>query len=35
MRQAMHFGWKKVRLLEAIESQTWLHSSLDEQMVSC
>lgn len=32
---ALHFGWKKAKLLEAIESQTWLHSSLDEQTVSC
>ena len=32
---ALHFGWKKAKLLEAIESQTWLHSSLDEQTDSC
>lgn len=31
----LRFGWKKGKLLEAIESQVWLHSSLDEQMVSC
>ena len=31
----LHFGWKKAKLLAAIESQAWLHSSLDEQMVSC
>lgn len=31
----LHFGWKKAKLLEAIESQAWLHSSLDEPMVSC
>ncbi len=31
----LRFGWKKAKLLEAIESQVWLHSSLDEQMVSC
>ena len=35
IRAVLHFGWKKARLQEAIESQTWLHSSLDEQMVSC
>ena len=34
--QAMlRFGWKKSKLLEAIESQAWLHSSLDEHAVSC
>lgn len=26
---------EKAKLLEAIESQAWLHSSLDEPMVSC
>ena len=31
----LRFGWKKAKLLEAIESQAWLHSSLDEQAVSC
>ena len=31
----LRFGWKKAKLLEAIESQVWLHSSLDEQAVSC
>jgi len=35
IRAALHFGWKKAKLLAAIESQAWLHSSLDEQMVSC
>ena len=35
IRAVLHFGWKKVKLLEAIESQAWLHSSLDEQAVSC
>ena len=35
IRAALHFGWKKVKLLEAIESQAWLYSSLDEQAVSC
>ena len=35
IRAALHFGWKKGKLLEAIESQAWLHSSLDEQAVSC
>ena len=35
IRAALRFGWKKAKLLEAIESQTWLHSSLDEPMVSC
>ena len=35
IRAALHFGWKKAKLLEAIESQAWLHSSLDEQAVSC
>ena len=34
IRAALHFGWKKAKLLEAIESQAWLHSSLDEQAVS-
>ena len=31
----MLFDWKKVKLLEAMESQAWLYSSLDEQTVSC
>ena len=31
----LRFGWKKGKLLEAIESQAWLHSSLDAQAVSC
>ena len=35
IRAVLHFGWKKAKLLEAIDSQAWLHSSLDEQMVSC
>ena len=35
IRAVLHFGWKKAKLLEAIESQAWLHSSLDEPMVSC
>ena len=35
IRAVLHFGWKKGKLLEAIGSQAWLHSSLDEQAVSC
>ena len=35
IRATLRFGWKKAKLLEAIESQAWLHSSLDEQAVSC
>ena len=35
IRAVLRFGWKKAKLLEAIESQTWLYSSLDEQMISC
>ena len=35
IRAALHFGWKKAKLLEAIESQAWLYSSLDAQAVSC
>ena len=35
IRAALHFDWKKGKLLEAIESQAWLHSSLDEQAISC
>ena len=35
IRAVLHFGWKKAKLLEAIESQAWLHSSLDEQAISC
>ena len=35
IQAVLRFGWKKGKLLEAIESQVWLHSSLDEQMVSC
>lgn len=35
IRATLRFGWKKAKLLEAIESQAWLHSSLDAQAVSC
>ena len=35
IRAVLRFGWKKAKLLAAIESQTWLYSSLDEQMISC
>ena len=35
IRAVLRCGWKKAKLLEAIESQAWLHSSLDEPMVSC
>ena len=35
IRAVLRFGWKKARLLDAIESQAWLHSSLDEQTLSC
>ena len=35
IRAALRFGWKKAKLLAAIESQVWLYSSLDEQAVSC
>ena len=35
IQAVLRFGWKKGKLLEAIESQAWLHSSLDEPMVSC
>ena len=35
IRAVLHFGWKKAKLLETIESQAWLHSSLDEQADSC
>ena len=35
IRAVLHFGWKKAKLLAAIESQAWLHSSLDEQAISC
>lgn len=35
IRAVLHFGWKKAKLLDAIESQAWLHSSLDEQAISC
>ena len=35
IRAVLRFGWKKAKLLAAIESQAWLHSSLDEQAISC
>ena len=35
IQAVLRFGWKKSKLLEAIESQAWLHSSLDEHAVSC
>ena len=35
IRAVLRFGWKKAKLLAAIESQAWLHSSLDEQALSC
>ena len=35
IRAALRFGWKKAKLLAAIESQAWLHSTLDEQAISC
>ena len=35
IRAVLCFGWKKAKLLAAIESQAWLHSTLDEQAVSC
>ena len=35
IRAVLHFGWKKAKLLAAIESQAWLHSSIDEQALSC
>ena len=35
VRAVLHFGWKKAKLLAAIESQAWLYSSLDEQAISC
>lgn len=35
IRAVLRFGWKKARLLDVIESQAWLHSSLDEQTLSC
>ena len=35
IRAVLRFGWKKAKLLEAIESQAWRHSSLDEQALSC
>ena len=35
IRAVLHFDWKKAKLLDAIETQAWLHSSLDEQALSC
>ena len=35
IRAVLHFGWKKAKLLAAIESQAWLRSTLDEQAISC
>ena len=35
IQAALRFGWKKAKLLDAIESQTWLYSSIDEQALSC
>ena len=35
IRAALRFGWKKAKLLAAIESQAWRNSSLDEQAISC
>ena len=35
IRAVLCFGWKKAKLLAAIESQAWLHSTLDEQAISC
>ena len=35
IRAVLCFGWKKAKLLDAIESQAWLHSSLDAQAISC
>ena len=35
IQAVLRFGWKKGKLLEAIDSQAWLHSSLDEQAISC
>ena len=35
IRAVLHFGWKKAKLLATIESQAWLHSSIDEQALSC
>ena len=35
IQAVLRFGWKKGKLLEAIESQAWLHSTLDEPMISC
>ena len=35
IRTVLRFGWKKTRLLDAIESQVWLYSSPNEQVLSC
>ena len=35
IQAVLRFGWKKAKLLAAIESQAWMHSSLDEQALSC
>ena len=35
IRAVQRSGWKKAKLVDAIESQAWLHSSLDEQTLSC
>ena len=35
IRAALRFGWKKTKLLESIKTQAWLHSTLDEQAISC
>ena len=35
IRAVLRFGWKKAKLLDAIGSQAWLYSSLDEQAISC
>ena len=35
IRAVLCFGWKKAKLLDAIESQAWLYSSLDAQTASC
>lgn len=34
IRAVLRFGWKKTRLLEAIEYQVWLYSSPNEQGLS-
>ena len=35
IRAVLRFGSKRAKLLAAIESQVWLHSTLDEQAISC